>query len=64
MAKSLSIAPGTRVQVLSADGNTNLGIGTYRGEEEIEDSGGLTTPKIELASGQIIYGFECWWYPT
>jgi hypothetical protein len=43
MAKSLSIAPGTRVQVFSADRSTNLGIGTYQGEEEIEDSGGLTT---------------------
>ena len=21
----------------------------------------LTTPKIELADGTIVYGFQCWW---
>lgn len=54
--------PGTRVRVADVDG-TELGLGTLISETPIE---GLpfTTPKIQLDSGRIIYGYECWWTPV
>ena len=30
--------------------------------EEIEENGFLTV-KITLDDGNILYGYECWWYP-
>lgn len=50
-----------------------LGFGTYAGEHvpeeatgwmaEIMREVGRTNPKIELDSGKVVYGCECWWGP-
>lgn len=39
-----------------------LGYGVYRGEKDL-GLGGLTTAKIEMDSGETVYGHECWWAP-
>jgi len=65
---------GERVGALShSDGDTAylFGFGTYRGEEvpppgvqcmgiDLHDMG-HTNPKIELDSGKVVWGCECWW---
>ncbi|MBP9757895.1 MAG: hypothetical protein KBD06_04805 [Candidatus Pacebacteria bacterium] len=63
---------GTRVHVFSADRSQDLGPGTYCGRvvvtDAVVDAGpdwmGVTTPEIELANGEKIYGIQCWWCPT
>lgn len=52
----------TTVVVYSPDMNYIIGIGKIVG---LEDPLGIgtETPKIELTTGRIIYGCECWWEP-
>lgn len=57
--------PGTRVMaILSADEKTvvSLGMGTYVGDL---DTNVLKRPNpcIELDSGYIAWGYQCWWGP-
>ncbi|MEK7854665.1 MAG: hypothetical protein AAB288_01130, partial [Acidobacteriota bacterium] len=61
--------PGTRVHVFNADQTRDLGLGTYLGRvsvtDAVVDAGpewmGVTTPEIELDTGEKVYGFQCWW---
>lgn len=75
MSEGTSIPIGTRVRVMSADQQQDLGIGTYEGEvpigslldvgeelpRELRGLKDTLTPKIQLDSGEVIYGAECWW---
>lgn len=67
---------GARVgAILSSEGTTVhfLGYGTYVGDvipqeamgmlAEMARSQQVTNPKIELDSGKVVYGCECWWGP-
>lgn len=50
-----------------------LGYGTYQGEEipkegfgfmaEVCRNEGIKNPCIQLDSGKVVYGCECWWGP-
>jgi hypothetical protein len=65
---------GDRVGAIlsSRDGRVEfLGYGTYAGEHVPEEAvgilaegareHGIKNPKIELDSGKVVYGCECWW---
>lgn len=68
--------PGTRVGAIKrADANTVYlyGWGTYQGSEIPEPrhpllrllaEAGVETPRIELDSGEVVYGAECFWGPA
>ena len=53
--------PGTRVHVSDASCEKPLGWGTYLEEGIIPALDGLPTPQILLDSGQMIYGYQCYW---
>lgn len=40
-----------------------LGYGQYVGNVACERLGGMPNPKIELDSGETVWGCECWWGP-
>lgn len=65
---------GTRVGAILSGKNgvvEFLGYGTYVGDHVPEEAigpmadvlreAGVTNPKIELDSGKVVYGCECWW---
>lgn len=65
---------GTRVGAILSGKNgvvEFLGYGTYVGDQVPEEAVGPmaevmrevggTNPKIELDSGKVVYGCECWW---
>lgn len=58
---------GTKVRVFIAhEGKMKyIGVGTIVGYEDVyfEDLGVTVEniPKIQLGSGKILYGYECWW---
>jgi NTP pyrophosphatase (non-canonical NTP hydrolase) len=58
---------GDRVSVISADQKYFYGFGTLLENEDVDLFGGngteeiISTPKINLDKGDIIYGYECWW---
>lgn len=71
-----NVKVGERVgAILDSDDKTVrlFGFGTYEGDEippDLNDdfsscfhSEGICNPKIKLDSGQIVWGFECWWGP-
>lgn len=52
-----------RVRVLDVDG-ADMGLGTYEGDELVDiwlDGTRMTSPRIKLDSGDVIYGYDCWW---
>ena len=63
-----------RVDVWNADQSEHLGQGTLLGRVDIELVGSdkeffgcdvlPDVPKIQLDSGGIVYGYECWWHPV
>lgn len=66
--------PGTRVGAIigAKDGVVRFaGFGVYVGDETPTEAvgfiaeacreAGFPSPKIELDSGEVIYGCECWW---
>lgn len=69
---------GSRIgAILSLNGNKKqvelIGYGTYAGDE-VPPAGtagigavlhevGITTPKLVLDDGQVVWGCECWWGP-
>lgn len=54
---------GARVKVFSADRSQYLGLGTIKGFEKVsfEDKFVTDVPVIELDSGEVLRGYECWW---
>lgn len=53
---------GTRVAVLDAKQEKDLGNGTIEGYKWVRQGPfKLWTPTIKLDGGRIICGFECWW---
>lgn len=58
-------AGDTVVVVLDADSRTktvrSLGKGTYDGDVEIAMVPGIRNPRITLAGGGQVWGYECWW---
>lgn len=43
-----------------------LGYGTYQGEEKVPQElnpfpFSITTPKLQLDNGDVVWGNECWW---
>ncbi len=61
MGTEQKLEPGvTRIQILSAGREEDLGLGMYLGEEPIEGTD-FSTPHLRLDSGQEILGCECWW---
>lgn len=56
---------GDRVgAILSADSTTVnlLGYGVYEGRVMNEDIG-FPNPCIKLDSGELVWGYQCWWGP-
>lgn len=54
----------TTIVVYSPDMNYIIGIGKIVGYENLLGLNlDIETPKIELTTGRIIYGCECWWEP-
>jgi len=60
---------GQRVAVLSADGRSFLGFGSYAGDlpcpllPRRQDGSDFPNPKLILDSGEVKWGFETWWMP-
>lgn len=38
-----------------------FGYGTYLGDSFPHEKAKLASPKILLDSGEVIYGYQCWW---
>ena len=50
-----------RVKVWDAGKENYLGEGCIIGERKVL---GITTPKILLDTGKIVFGYETWWRPV
>ena len=54
---------GTKVMVTDAAKNEILGEGTLLTAYDL-DSEDNVMPKIEMPSGKVLFGYECWWIPV
>lgn len=59
------LQPGSRVGViLSTNEETQVvkffGYGTYT-EDSADNPLGINIPKLTLDSGDVVWGYECWW---
>lgn len=64
----MATSKGARVVAIrdSAGGSVNIfGFGTYTGDELPPTGCGVThpCPRIQLDSGEVVWGFQCWWGP-
>lgn len=60
---SQGITPGDRVGALRQKKHGVIeffGYGVYLGLEE-DNALGAPNPKIKLDSGEIVWGYQCWW---
>ncbi len=48
---------------LKPDTMSWFGLGTFLGDEPCEMLGGMKNPKIQLDTGEIVWGIQCWWGP-